>query len=815
MTRTVKNNSCNLLLGSSAISLLAASALLAGAARAQEAGAPPQTEQPHPASPAAAPSPRSQNDAGAATEVQTVIVTGAVTSILGSKMDPTKVPNSTVSLTGENITRSGQATLTDALETQVGSVNLNAFQGNPYQPDLNYRGFTASPVEGTPIGLAVYQNGVRINEGFGDTVNWDLIPTFAIRQINLTSENPVFGLNALGGALAIETKNGFNSHGLQGEVSGGSFGRHSEMLEYGAQSGDWSIFLGGLGSDEAGWRVDQPSHVRQAYADIGYRTPDTEIHLNFSGADNSLAGTGPTPLNLLAQNYGAGIDYPGTITNSSALVELSLSQRLSTSLSVQGNLYYRQFYQNLFNGAPTSSVPCVAPLDPQTFCSANTVTGQQVQVVDRNGAPVPLSVGGAYPGETDYARTLTDAFGGTLQATSTAEVLGHGNQFIVGATVIQNSTHFNSGVLLGSLNDSRAVVDAIPVDSAGGLDSDVKLRTANNYVNLYTTDTLDLTSKLSVTASAGYNIAIVKLMDQLGQSLNGTHYFHRLNPSLGFTYQLQRGLTAFANYSEDNRVPTPAELSCAKATDPCNLASFFVADPGLKQVVSATKEIGLRGNDDLGGGRLQWTVSLYQADNYHDIISVASNVALHGYFQNAGNSRRQGVDLSTTYNIDRWRIGFDYSLLYATSRSYLTLSSPFNPDADASGDIHVHPGDLLPGQPRNRAKLNVDYDVTDKWRIGGTLDGEGSQILHGDQGNQTKPVPGFAVLNLRTSYSFNEHLQAFGTVNNVTDERFYTFGTFTTETGLPVPAGVQALAATRTYGAGAPIGGTVGIRFRF
>ncbi len=29
---------------------------------------------------------------------------------------------------------------------------------------------------GTPQGLAVYQNGVRINEVFGDTVNWDLIP---------------------------------------------------------------------------------------------------------------------------------------------------------------------------------------------------------------------------------------------------------------------------------------------------------------------------------------------------------------------------------------------------------------------------------------------------------------------------------------------------------------------------------------------------------------------------------------------------------------------------------------------------------------
>ncbi|MDO1767582.1 Plug domain-containing protein, partial [Escherichia coli] len=64
-------------------------------------------------------------------------------------------------------------TITGYLEQNVTGVTLNSSQGNPYQPDVNYRGFTASPLLGTPQGLSVFQDGVRINEPFGDVVNWD------------------------------------------------------------------------------------------------------------------------------------------------------------------------------------------------------------------------------------------------------------------------------------------------------------------------------------------------------------------------------------------------------------------------------------------------------------------------------------------------------------------------------------------------------------------------------------------------------------------------------------------------------------------
>ena len=90
------------------------------------------------------------------------------------------------------------------------SALISDAQGNVYQRDLQYRGFEASPVNGAAQGIAVYQNGVRINESFGDIVNWDFLPDNAIEGITIVGANPVFGLNAIGGAAYL-LKSGFLS----------------------------------------------------------------------------------------------------------------------------------------------------------------------------------------------------------------------------------------------------------------------------------------------------------------------------------------------------------------------------------------------------------------------------------------------------------------------------------------------------------------------------------------------------------------------------------------------------------------------------
>jgi len=79
-------------------------------------------------------------------------------------------------LSSEQIERSRAIDLSAALNRTLGSVYINDIQNNPLQPDLNYRGFTASPLLGTPQGLSIYMDGVRLNQPFGEAVSWDLIP---------------------------------------------------------------------------------------------------------------------------------------------------------------------------------------------------------------------------------------------------------------------------------------------------------------------------------------------------------------------------------------------------------------------------------------------------------------------------------------------------------------------------------------------------------------------------------------------------------------------------------------------------------------
>ena len=164
------------------------------------------------------------------------------TPLLGSGVDRDKVPAETQVLTDRDISRNGYPQMLRALDENVPGVTLDNAAGNPFQPNLFYHGFLASPLQGNPQGLAVYLNGVRFNQPFGDTVNWDLIPDVAIDRMDLVGSNPVFGLNALGGALSVRMKNGFTYHGAEIDLLGGSFAHYQGELQYGVQSGNTAAY---------------------------------------------------------------------------------------------------------------------------------------------------------------------------------------------------------------------------------------------------------------------------------------------------------------------------------------------------------------------------------------------------------------------------------------------------------------------------------------------------------------------------------------------------------------------------------------------
>jgi iron complex outermembrane receptor protein len=284
----------------------------------------------------------------------------------GTGIDRDKVPSNVQSLPAPDTRTQGPDALTTELDQRLGSVNINANQDNPFQPDVQYRGFAASPILGTPIGLAVYQNGVRLNEPFGDNVNWDLVPDFAVNGINVIPTNPVFGLNALGGALIVEMKNGFNFQGGEAEISGGSFGRRQSTLQYGQRVGNVGAYIGVNAYNDEGFRKFSPSQVRQLYADIGAESERGSLHLSLTGADNKLVGVGPTPIQLVDIDRSAVFTSPQRFHNTLLMPSLNGNYIATDTLSFQGNFYLRSAGRKVVNGNTTNAQLCADPTPSST-----------------------------------------------------------------------------------------------------------------------------------------------------------------------------------------------------------------------------------------------------------------------------------------------------------------------------------------------------------------------------------------------------------------------------------------------------------------
>ncbi len=224
----------------------------------------------------------------------------ATTPLGGGEIDVARSPFAVWQTNSQDIRNFNDTTLPGTLARQAPGVTVGNVSGNDFQPDLSYRGFDATAVTGTPIGLAVYQNGVRINEAFGDTVNWELIPENAIDRTAIIAGNPIFGLNALGGAVTVTMKNGFTWQGFDADVRAGSFGRAQEELQYGKQIGDYSVYLAATQINDSGWRVDGASQITNFYGDVGYKANGFESHLQLTAGDSQLGAAAFTPLQAAA-----------------------------------------------------------------------------------------------------------------------------------------------------------------------------------------------------------------------------------------------------------------------------------------------------------------------------------------------------------------------------------------------------------------------------------------------------------------------------------------------------------------------------------
>jgi iron complex outermembrane receptor protein len=737
----------------------------------------------------------------------------APSPLLGSGVNRDTVPAETNVLKGNDLTRGGtliSPDVTRALNEEVGGVNLESASGNPFQPTLFYHGFAASALQGTPQGLAVYVNGVRFNSAFGDTVNFDLIPDIAIDQMNLEGSNPVFGLNALGGALNVQLKNGFTYQGAEISFHGGSFGTYGGDFQYGKQSGNTSAYFAASGISQQGWRDLQSSAIENFYGDIGWRGNGGELHLNAMFANSMLNGPGTSPVELLSVDPAAQFTAPNWISNRFTQVSLNGNFQVSDTVSIQAVTYYNNLLQKVGNGNAANDAPCND--GSGLLCSddgPSTTLG---------GNPI-LAFAGPNPfvySELDNQSTNTNGYGASVQVTDTQTVFGLNNHLVAGFSFDGAQSEFSGESFIGGITPlSRVFVGPGIIIDEPGNNVPVRVGVSDAYYGVFFADTLNLTDRLALTASARFNAAEINLSDQNGGDLTGNHYYSHFNPAGGITYKVTPWMTAYAGYADANRAPTPAELSCAGPNDSCSLANFFVGDPDLKQVVAHTIEAGLRGtvhvNDD---DRLNYNLGLYRSNIDDDIIFVNSVTLNRAFFTNVDQTRRQGVDASIQYKTPRWSAYAAYTYTDATFQSSFVEAAGSNPAGDANGNITINPGNRLPGIPAQQGKLGMTFRVTDQWTLGGVLIAQSSQYLVGDEANLTPQLPAFFTLNLSSSYQLTPHVQLFASVENVTNEKYYTFGTFSPTTSVFL---AQAPNATnpRAYSPAAPVGGFAGVRITF
>ena len=716
-----------------------------------------------------------------------------VTPVPGLGVPKDQIPGNVQTASDQKLRDAQSLNLPDFLGSQMPSVTINQIQGNPYQLDVNYRGFSASPLLGTPQGLSVFVDGVRVNEPFGDVVNWDLIPRGALASITLMpGSNPLFGLNTLGGALALQTKNGLTHPGTEAEVSAGSFGRVGVDVSHGQKLGESShLFLAASHFKEDGWRDFSPSRVQQLFGKVGGSGGPLSWDLSAAYGKTHLIGNGASPESFLEQRRAQVYTTPDITQNDALLLTLQTGWKLSDAQSLSATAYQRRIDTQTLNG-------------------------------DLNDAYNPPAVIEA--GVENRTESRQRGEGLALQWNLQDSM----HKLAVGASHDRSRARFQQTQAEGGLDANRGIV---PTEAA---QVDALLRGKTATASYFATDTVELAPDMHLTLSGRYNRTRVQTIDDgramlgLPTALDNDYRYTKFNPAMGLTFKLSPAMTVYGGVSQGNRAPSPIELGCSDPNNACVLPNALQADPPLNQVVSRTLEAGLRGSTN----GMRWNVSGFSTRNRDDILFISNSLAA-GYFTNFGRTQRQGLELDASGSSAGIEWGVAYSFLKATYESPACIVSASNSSAETSAtclgddEIEVKPGDRIPGLPRHSLKLNLGVRPVESLRIGVQLSAFSGQYVRGNENNQhaangvdffgSGSLPKYAVLNLTGEWRFAPGWELFGRINNLLNKH-YASGGLLAENAFDGAGALQAPADRRNeqfVTPGAPRSAWVGVRWTF
>jgi outer membrane receptor protein involved in Fe transport len=638
------------------------------------------------------------------------------------------VPSAVDSLRGADVREGRPAGLPDTLERYPGATLQNE-QGNPFQPDLSLRGFTASSVTGLPQGVSVFLDGVRLNEPTVEEVNFDLIPLDDAKSIEvIRGPSVLFGRNTLGGAINILTRRGEPTREIVPELEGGSFGRQRYRIRASGEARplDYHVSLTHLQED--GYRDFTSSRLSRGFVRLGARAGDLDAAVSYQYSNDRIKQAGSLPQRALgrdrAANFTAGDFYAPELH----LAIVNARHRLGEHLTVEGNAFVRDLSVEQFNVNAT--------------------------------------------GENSRLLNHTRSVGGRIQASYDRPLFGLDNVLVAGAELTRHdvtSRTFQEGP--GSRSLEASLADEQDAPGAYLQDS---LAVARGFAGPR--------SSVVLTAAGRWDLLRHRIDDRLGGPSGGTHTFQRVNPRAGININLTAGVGAFVSYGEGFRAPAFLELTCAGPGAVCPGLQVGVApDPPLKAVKARTYEVGVYAQP---ASWLDLSATAYRSDVQDDIFAVAPTGTTGVFFQNIGSTRRQGIEASARARAGRaLDLYLNYAYSEATFEDRVDLATPLPP-----GSQTVAAGRSFALVPRHRVNAGLIYRPW-SW-LGLSLDARyvSAQFLRGDEVNRQAPLPEFWVMDAGITIK-HRGVEAFVKVNNVLDNRYETFGTFAPnarEAGAPV-----------------------------
>ncbi|HEX7693469.1 MAG TPA: TonB-dependent receptor [Sphingomonas sp.] len=770
-------------------------------------------------------------------------------------------------ITAVDLRRSHALDLSDQLKRSAGGVFVNEVQVNPLQPDVSYRGFTASPLLGTPQGLSVYSDGVRLNQPFGDIVSWDLIPKAAIASTTLVpGSNPLFGRNSLGGAIAIATRDGARDPGVELAASAGSFRRRTAEATIGARlGGGFDLFVAGNYFSERGWRAVSPSKAGQGFAKIRWAGARTTIALSGSYARSDLNGNGLQEMRLLAAERRSIYTQPDTTRNEAWLGNLTVEHRFSDSLSFSGNVFERRIDTDTFNGDINGDALGENLYQPnaseRAALAAAGYTGFPLAGETQANTPFPKwrciadILLDSEPNEkcnglVNRGRVRQREWGATGELTFVFPVGRGSDRLTFGLSYVRSIADFAQSSRFGYLTPQHDVVTVDgpgafadgTQDSENAFDARVDLDARTSTFSAYGLDSLTL-GKVTIDLSARYDRTAIRNRDRITPgkgpgSLDSDQAFERLNPALSLRWAPTKYLAVDAALAQTSRAPSAVELGCSDPANPCRLPNALAGDPPLKQVIARTIEGGI--NADIRG--ITFRLGVFRTVSRDDILFVTDDPSGYGYFRNFGKTRRQGIDVDIAGKFGTVRVTAHYTLLDATYRSAETVDGSGNSGNDGpapgfGGSIAIARGDRIPLIPRNIFKAAIGWDVTRFLSLDIDMIAVSGMYARGNENNQDQADgvyylgPGktqpYAVVNAGAEVRPAADVTLFVQIDNLFDKKyataaqlgstgFDTAGNFVSRPfSAPVIDGERPLVSSTFYSPGAPRSVQVGARVKF